>query len=225
VLLYLLGRLHVLQGPQKEILGAACPTTPTQRTLVLPPLAAKTSAVAAAQLPNESQAASATTQQAPSPGLLKAFPWCGLPSGISRLSTPGLLVCVGTQTMPPGLPSADELLAQVLSSVRPWGKCAWSFQGGSPRKSAQRGAGALGRSKSLQTKGCRARAVAVRGSRSRERVTTSKCPTAKLQGSDHRGMVSHFRSSPASRGSMLSKAELSNETVTSPKGSRVSADV
>jgi hypothetical protein len=91
VLQYLLERLHMLEGPQKEILGAACPTTPTQRTLVLPPLAAKTSAAAAAQLPDERQVGAAEKSHAVAARPLRASPWCGLPSGVSKAATTGLV--------------------------------------------------------------------------------------------------------------------------------------
>ena len=114
-------KLNLLQGPHKDLLGAACPTTPTQRTLTLPSLASKPPVLVAPAFPPSSAAA-----LPPRPGRamdvkpLQVAPWHGM-GGQSRASTPGLRVTVSTQTMDPHLAGTDELLSRVLSNVRPWG--------------------------------------------------------------------------------------------------------
>jgi hypothetical protein len=139
VLAYLLSRVHVLQATDGggAILGAACPTTPTESSLQLPPLAGARPPVATIPA-NDAQAARAQPR-------VTVQPWHGA-DGFGE-SAAGLAVHAATQTSDLCLQGADEMLAAVLSAVRPWGKsapqagCAWVSGGGkATKRSKSRGA-------------------------------------------------------------------------------------
>ena len=104
VLSYLLDKLNLLEGSGNVLLGAACPTTPSQQTLQLPPIASKPPGTGVPPPPG---------LPARPAGALAGFGWnCAVPK--RPASTPGLMVSTGVQTADPELQNAEELLAQVL---------------------------------------------------------------------------------------------------------------
>ena len=137
---YLLSRMHLLATPAGGILGAACPTTPTQSSLQLPPITPTRGAVRAT-IPAAGHDAAAPAPMAGAGGgataravgalrgdrcALEAEPLDAAAAGMgiqrsdadcARDAVTGVLVCAATQTCDPDLHGADELLAQVLPTL------------------------------------------------------------------------------------------------------------
>ena len=144
VLAYLISKLHVLQssGDDAAILGAACPTTPTQQHLHFVPEAGGPAAPVATlpttQLPNATAAASSKALGAaaqPTSAAAAAKASAGAANAAVGSDTSGhpQRASAATQTADFGSEVAEELLSRVLSNVRPWGAtkeaAAWATGG------------------------------------------------------------------------------------------------